>query len=1039
MNIRPGFIFFLIGMVLLAACQPPAPVDQFTPTAMPTVEALAVASATPDANVTPTDTAVSVPAGGWPGIVAEAELGISVDAILYPKPLAINSTGERVYVSGIPSQTLVLAADDLAMLETLDSGGNLAIDAVNNRLLIGVLDGLEVYNEKSGSRLAELSLVRLSDKPGTPVPVFVARLPAVPITSQANGDAFVVQKGLHRVSATGLYASDVLTEPLDIRTIVLDEARQTLYASINNGIPGSNNMNDLWEIKLKTRQARPIVGAVRDVAVDAANANLVVALTGRYGTLGALQLWSGSPLTVTQQLNNISGQLAVDEIHNRLYVLTTGESSRLMALQASTLAVIADIPLPGSFVSVALDATRDRLYLLSGDGQLLALSGHGSQPPAAQALEPAQPPSVLVTRLIISPDYERDKTILGIWSGSLPQGGTLLLSKDGGQTWSRAGSGLPDAPGVIDAAFSPEFARDQTLFAATLRGVYRSTDGGQSWQPASAGLTDLWVAQVIVSPAYARKPVLFARTFEGGLHRSVDGGQSWTWINGYSRHLDERAYTLALSPDFASDQTVYMSTGQAGGQVLVSRDAGDSWKPMAGGSAYALYVSGNAIFGIFERQGLMRSMDGGQSWSSAMRGVQEASKEDVLVLSSDFNRDRAALLLVRNSGQLYRTGDGGESWQASAAQLDGRPTTLAVWQPAGQPFDQASLWLGTADGRVVKVGDLEWSAADTGLPSQLDAIVLSPAFAQDGAAFVAGKESGVWASADGGQTWRDMGFPARETGIGRMHLAISPDFANDRTVFAATSSQLYRSTDGGGVWQSLPLDSSNQFPINALAISPNYASDRTVLVAGDYRAPTVLRSGDGGDTWQADAVGLPTAAGLNHMVFSPNFAADGGVYVWAELDGLYRSGDGGKTWALVYQPSGSWLVQSFALSPDFSRDRLMFLGTLKETHNVYRSADGGASWHPTELGLPLELAWASALAISPNYGRDRVMFLGTERGVYRSNDGGQSWRQAVSLPEVVALALSPGAVGDHNVFAISATDGLYMSTDGGEHWQPVER
>lgn len=966
-----------------------------------------------------TDTPAPAMPTDRPAIVARVPLGLAWDAWLYSRPLAVDPTSGQVYISGTPNQTVALGRD-LNIERTLDAGGNLTLDPVNNRLFIGAADRLIVYSTRSGSRLTDIALDTPRDDAASQIP----HLPIAPL-ADAQGNVYAIQQGLHRINAVGLYATVILDQPRDIRAIWLDESHNVLYASVNNGIPGSNNRNDLWRVELGSRRLVPLVSGVRDLVVDQSHQRLIIA-TARFGAPGALQVWSGAPLTLTHSVANLSGQLALDADRDRLYVLT---SDHLLALQASTLALIADVDLGGNFAALTLDPAADRLYLLSVEGELLVMTGRGGSPPPTRSIQTVSPPVAAVTRLVASPDVTRDKTLVGIWGAALPQGGQLFLSHDNGATWQQVSGGLP--PAVTDAVFSPNYLNDATLFAATQRGVYRSTDGGASWQPASAGLQDVWVVQLAISPAAAREPVLYARTLTGGLHRSADGGSSWTSLaNNYAAQPGERTTALAVSPDFEQDRTVFLGVSRGGGLLLFSNDDGQSWIPLANAAITAIapspaFARDRTIWGVFGQQGLMRSTDGGVTWQSAQRGLPAlVQANSSLVLSAD-----AALLLMRNPPQLYRTSDGGESWQISQAAFITQTSALAL---AGQ-----TVWLGTQHGQVLtaSLDALAWARVAVTLRGQLEALALSPAFNRDGTLYVAGKESGVWASYDGGKTWQDTGFPAREAGSGRMHLAISPDFARDRTVFAATGSQVYRSTDAGNTWQILPVGPGNVFPLNDLDVSPNYARDRTLMIAGDYRAPTVLRSTDGGEMWQADASGLPASGGLSHLTFSPNYAADRGVYVWTESEGLYRSGDGGQSWSRVYKPQGGWLVQSFALSPDFGRDRLMFLGTLKENHNVYRSADGGASWHPAELGLPLELVWASALALSPQFGRDRTIFLGTDAGVYRSTDGGQLWRIAANLPQVVALAISASPDGHHIILALSISEGLYISTDGGEQWQ----
>ncbi|MBN1890691.1 MAG: hypothetical protein JW850_22040 [Thermoflexales bacterium] len=1028
-------IWLLAGLLLASACSAPAamtgtpPEAPPQPTPSPDTAALGTAApgtASPDAPAPPQ-------AGEQPAIVTEIKLDLYYNPALYPCPLAIDPQARQLYVSGVPSRTFVLSTVDWLLDATLKAGGNLALDALNGRLFVGTPAGLDVYSSASHAFLTHIELARALTTTVTPQP------PVIPWAGPSRGDVYAIQADLYRVLGVGLSATPVMKQvdkAREVRAIAVDENRAVVYASLNNGIPGSNNRNDLWRFDMQASRSERLFSGVLDFTLDPVRGRVIATVQSSRSSLGELQVWGGAPLTRTHRLSNVSGQLALDSTRDRLYVLSIGQRTRLMVLQAGTLALLADMALPGPYTAMAMDEAGDRLYLLSDDGYILVVSGHG-QRASAQALQVVAPPAAPVLRLAASPD---ESTLFGLWGSDAARGGVLLSSRDGGATWSPMGGALSEMD-VTDLAM----AAPHTLFAATQRGVYRSSDGGRSWQPANSGLDDMWIVRVALSPAYEREPVAFAVSFSGAAYRSRDGGRSWQPLaERYGRPI-QAANALALSPDFERDRTLFLGTKRTPDRLLVSRDAGGSWTFVMSATVSGLYPSpgmgrDGLILGVFEQQGLLRSTDSGKAWGGALRGVRGASGQDLLALSPAFERDRTALLLARASGQLYRSTDGGENWQLSASPLAAQVTALLI---AGEGEGQ-SAWLGTRDGQVQRVAmselgwvPLEASFRQDTLPAGIESIALSPGFEQDGGLFAAGKDVGVWASVDGGRTWRDTGFPAREVGISRVHLAVSPNFASDRTLYAATGSLLYRSTDGGQSWYVLPLKSGNLFPINDLAVSPVHDGAYTVILAGDYRWPSVLRSTDRGQSWEWATKGLPRQVSLNLVAFSPEYATDHGLYVWGESDGLYRSGDGGRNWERVYRPDGNWLVQSFALSPEFGRDRLMFLGTLKEKHNVYRSADGGASWRPTELGLPLELVWASALALSPQFGHDRTVFLGTDQGVYRSSDGGQMWRLAVNLPEVVDLAISPGVDGRQTVFAVSARDGVYVSTDGGEQWQPV--
>ncbi len=192
-------------------------------------------------------------------------------------------------------------------------------------------------------------------------------------------------------------------------------------------------------------------------------------------------------------------------------------------------------------------------------------------------------------------------------------------------------------------------------------------------------------------------------------------------------------------------------------------------------------------------------------------------------------------------------------------------------------------------------------------------------------------------------------------------LRISPDFATDHTLFALAGAgmELLRSTDGGENWSAFPFLADDILNATDLAVSPNFAVDRTLFVTGLGEAS---RSTDGGETW------IPQSRmGPNYAVaISPNFGEDGTVWESYRLmegigdgtpeSGIIRTVDRGASWALTsaglpdsYEP----FPRSLAVSPNYAADQTLFAGyggqiVSTPERGLFRSGDGGDSW--TDLG-----------------------------------------------------------------------------------------
>ena len=102
---------------------------------------------------------------------------------------------------------------------------------------------------------------------------------------------------------------------------------------------------------------------------------------------------------------------------------------------------------------------------------------------------------------------------------------------------------------------------------------------------------------------------------------------------------------------------------------------------------------------------------------------------------------------------------------------------------------------------------------------------------------------------------------------------------------------------------------------------------------------------------------------------------------------------------------------------------------------LYRSDDGGQTWRNAYESLLIDLPLATTALAA----QGRNLFAGVKGGVLRSSDGGQTWFAAglpTPPPLVVALALSPNFAEDGILLAASAEDGVFASTDRGAHWTP---
>ncbi len=567
---------------------------------------------------------------------------------------------------------------------------------------------------------------------------------------------------------------------------------------------------------------------------------------------------------------------------------------------------------------------------------------------------------------------------------------TVYVTEDGAASWRRLAR--PDLSAVSIGALEVNPAAHRELYLHSDSDLYRSTDGGAAW-------TKLDLEGVSTFALLPGAPAtLLAATFEHGVQRSTDGGATWT---DSSDGIEDPSLVgwFAVAPSDSSVVYVFSRT------LYRSSDGGRSWAraslPVEDSFPLVRAVDPSAPDTLYLADGLTvwRTTDGGVTWERRSAGLPSVEFGFIPALVAA--PSQPDLLYAVTDTALYRTTNGGGSWQLVNDDAFG---TVSPWTIAIDPADSLRVYRASGQGVFVSTdGGVTFSPANRGLPGLAMHAVAAGA---DGTVVASPLYGGVYASADGGQTWRGgLGEEVEHEYV--ESLAVE---AGGRAYAGTYQGSLFRSANGGLTWSEV----GRRLPAAPIwDLEPDPARPGRVLAANELG---VYRSGDAGKSWRRSSAGLPNT-GVRSLAFSPSQPAV--VYAGLDRGGVYRSVDGGRTWRQA--ALGRLTVLSLAV--DLANPDVLYAAT--RNGGLWRTANRGRAW-----SLLADSGPTASVAIDPVTG---TVLFASGSDVLRSTDGGDTLTPYDDgLPLLSGTVLDPEAEGPRTVVRLAAVPGgAFAATWGG--------
>lgn len=598
----------------------------------------------------------------------------------------------------------------------------------------------------------------------------------------------------------------------------------------------------------------------------------------------------------------------------------------------------------------------------------------------------------------------------------------LLQSADAGLTWTQWGGASPPWGADRVTKICLDRGSPNLVLIGTDSGVFRSANNGASFV-ATSGSSGYITGLVIDQGSPVGGRVCYAGS-SAGVFKSADGGQTWTPANS---GLSAPADVMSLA-----------GASTASASRLWAVDANNN----------QIYTSTNAA-----------------AWT-----LSAASSLDSFAMVASADSDTSTAYAINpNNRVVWKTADGGASWNTVFADVNPMPNAVLGWIDYDLSF---SGWGSPATGVAVDGAD-----ANRVMSTDLGENFIS----DDGGAHW---QEGYSTYADTapeaqGQKWASRGLEVTSV----FQYAVDPNNANYHYLCASDIGFCY-SADAGATWHNTARRHDATVPsawtetfyqVAANPVAGTLFAAVSSLHDLDHSNPLgragsggVLKSVNYGATWTNASTGLPTAG--TSLATSIVYDAPNATYYVAQWgQGVYKSTNNGAGWTACAAVAigGNRNVYSLKLAGGKLFCLLAGQASYANPGGIFVSPDGGASWTNIATAVATNTGDASVLPLyyptdfdvnpaDPNnlYVAAQDFWSGSftypqelQGGCYRSVDGGAHWtRMAIPVPAVgsgplgntpygYAPSIDPG----NTLTAYYGTEnqGFFKTLDGGATWARV--
>ncbi len=605
--------------------------------------------------------------------------------------------------------------------------------------------------------------------------------------------------------------------------------------------------------------------------------------------------------------------------------------------------------------------------------------------------------------------------------------GRVFISNNQGETWTR--TALPEQyfnandnwRTYNQKLIVDPLNKDVVYFGTPKNGLWRTDNGGSSWlklsleigKPESEDGSGPGITAIIVDSSSAEagvSQVVYASSNKNGMFKSTDAGLTWNRISNVA------GSSISITSASLSAGVLYVAS-----QEGAWRFKNGIYEKLGVNSDFFTSIASdqrnpNLVLAINDGGGLYRSVDSGDTWTLTMRTVSAAAKDIPWIAWI-----------------------GGEGYFSTAQLIFDPQNQNRIWLAQG-----AGVWYADTD----QSNTIAWQLESRGIEQRVSNDVIAP---PNGPVVTAGWDFGIFVHENQDQ------YAKTKQPSGRFNSAWDLDYASSDPNFLVAVVSDHRaygcyywcqldgqslesgfSTNGGRSWTVFP-----KFPEPAYGdldgikpLAANFGFGNIAVNSGDTQniiwQPSLNRGAfmtkDRGQTWKA--IVLPDAPAnepgshfqfyLRRQVLVADRVQAGVFYLYHTSKGLYKTVDGGETWALVFSGEITpWSVFNAKIQavPNQAGHLFFTSGGLDGIDAEFkRSQDGGLTWSTIPnvtrvnafgFGKPIDTSTYPTIFLAGKY-------LG-QYGIWRSTDDATTWQRVADYPMGIMDTVQTIA-GDPSIF-----------------------